>query len=392
MPTSRRFRALTVGSALVLLVAAFSLDYTVKSGDTLGRIALDHGVSVAEIAAANGISNPDLIYPGQTLKIPGSEKTHTVTFGETLGKIAIKYGSSVSILADANSISNQNLIRVGQKLIIPSGGSSGGSSGSGKSSSGGSSSGSAGSSNADYDISDRHGQKHIVQRGENLERIASQYNGITANDLARVNGIVNGVIYYGQALYLDGPGFVSSGGTKETTYKVKNGDRLGDIAHAHGVSINTLTSTNGIRNANLIRSGQVLTVPAGSAWVCPVQNASFKNDWGFPRAGGTRHHEGNDLFASRGTPVLAPVAGTVKHKTGTIGGHQFTLTGVDGITYIGSHMNEFGKSGNVAAGDVIGYVGNSGNASGSSPHLHFGMYYKGTPVNPYPSLHAHGCT
>ncbi|HET9260007.1 MAG TPA: LysM peptidoglycan-binding domain-containing protein [Acidimicrobiia bacterium] len=391
MPKFRRSRALTVGSALVLLVAAFSLDYTVKSGDTLGRIARDHDVSVAEIAAANGIDNPNLIYPGQTLKIPGKDQTHTVAFGETLGKIARKYGSSVSILVDANSISNQNLIRIGQKIIIPSGGSSGASGGSGKSSGGGSSS-SSGSTNGDYDISDRHGQKHIVKRGESLSQIASQYSGVSVDDLVRANGIVNGVIYYDQALYLEGPGFVSSGGTKETTYKVKNGDRLVDIAHAHGVSIKTLTSANGIRNANLIRAGQVLTVPAGSAWVCPVQNARFKNDWGFPRAGGTRYHEGNDLFASRGTPVLAPVTGTVKYRTGSIGGHQFTLTGVDGITYIGTHMNAFGKSGNVNAGDVIGYVGNTGNASGSSPHLHFGMYYKGTPVNPYPSLHAHGCT
>ena len=390
MPRFRRSRALTIGSALVLLVAAFSLDYTVKSGDTLGRIAHEHDVSVSEIAAANGISNPNLIYPGQTLKIPGSEKTHTVAFGETLGRIARKYGSSVSILVDTNSISNQNLIQVGQKIIIPSGGSTGGNGGSGKSSGGSSSS--AGSSDSDYDISDRNGQKHIVKRGENLTQIASQYSGVSVDDLVRANGIVNGVIYYGQALYLEGPGYVSSGGTKETSYKVKTGDRLGDIAHAHGVSINTLTSANGIRNANLIRVGQVLTVPAGNAWVCPVQNARFKNDWGFPRAGGRRFHEGNDLFASRGTPVLAPVAGTVKHKTGSIGGHQFTLTGIDGITYIGSHMNEFGKSGNVAAGDVVGYVGNTGNASGSSPHLHFGMYYKGTPVNPYPSLHAHGCT
>ena len=59
--------------------------------------------------------------------------------------------------------------------------------------------------------------------------------------------------------------------------------------------------------------------------------------------------------------------------------------------YLGSHLSEFGKSGNVNAGDVIGYIGTTGNAVGSSPHLHFGMYYKGVVINPYATLIAQGC-
>ena len=62
------------------------------------------------------------------------------------------------------------------------------------------------------------------------------------------------------------------------------------------------------------------------------------------------------------------------------------------MLYIGSHMSDFGKSGQVNAGDIIGYVGTSGNAQGTSPHLHFGMYPNGgDAVNPYPSLIANGC-
>jgi LysM repeat protein len=365
-----------VGSALVLAVALFSVDYTVQRGDTLGHIARDNDISLSELIQANNISNPNLIYPGQKLTIPGTEEVYTVAFGDTLGRIAKKYKTSVSSIASANNIPNPNIILVGQQIIIPSGGSS---------------SGPTGGSSTESTISDRSGQVHVVKRGETLARIAAQYRGVSADDIAGANGIVNGIIYAGQALYLGGPGFVASGTAGETSYRVESGDRLGDIAHDFGVAVNSLVSLNSISNPNLIRSGAVLRIPTGSTWVCPVDGASFMNDWGFPRGSGLRYHEGNDLFVSRGTPVRAPVSGTLTQKTGTIGGLQFSLDGKDGVRYIGTHMDKFAKKGKVSAGDIIGYVGNTGNAAGTSPHLHFGMYYQGTPVNPYPSLIAHGC-
>jgi LysM repeat protein len=371
-----------VGSALVLVVGLFSLDYTVERGDTLGRIAREHDVSIADLVAANGIDNPNLIYPGQRLTIPGSDEEYVVAFGDTLGRIARKYDSSVSAIASANQLNNPNLIRVGQRLLIPKGSGSSGGSRSG---------GSTPNVSTGAGVTDRTGQYHVVKRGETVAEIAAQYSGVSAQDIIKANGIVNGVIYYGSALYLSGPGYVASGSAGETTYRIVRGDSLSDIALEYGVSLSTLTSVNEISNPNLIRIGQVLTIPTGSNWVCPVSGASFKNDWGFPRGGGTRYHEGNDLFASRGTPVRAPVSGTVNFKTGSIGGKQFTLDGSDGIRYIGTHLDQFGKDGRVNAGDVVGYIGNTGNAVSTSPHLHFGMYLEGTPVNPYPSLIAHGC-
>ncbi len=375
MPKFRRSRALIFGAALVLLVATFSVDYTVKRGDTLGRIARDLGVSVSTLADVNNLANPDLIYAGQVLTIPGKGGsdgvTHVVTSGETLNRLAARYNASVSSIVSANKLSNPDLIRVGQKLVIPGG--------------------TGGSVSAGSDISDRTGQYHVVRRGETVSAIAKQYKGVSADDIIRANGIVRGVIYAGSALYLSGPGYVASGSSGSVNYTVRAGDRLGDIAHAHHVTVSTITSENNISNPNLIRSGQVLTIPSGSGWVCPVSGSSFMNDWGFPRGGGTRYHEGNDLFVSRGTPVKAPVSGTVEFKTGTVGGLQFRLMGSDGVVYIGSHMDKFGKDGSVKAGDVIGYVGNTGNAAGTPPHLHFGIYYKGTVVNPYPTLVKHGC-
>lgn len=375
MPKFRRARALIVGVALVLFIAATSVDYTVRQGDTLGRIARDHNVSVSDLASLNSLANPDFIRAGQVLTIPGqggqSDTIHVVVRGDTLGQIAAKYKASVRNIVSANKISNPNVILLGQKITIPSASNSGGRDGTG--------------------ISSRTGQYHVVRRGESVQRIASQYKGVSVDDITRANGIVNGRIYAGAALYLSGPGYVATGSAGTTKHTVRRGDRLGDIASSHGVSVSKLASQNNISNPNLIRVGQELSIPSGNNWVCPVEGASYMNDWGFPRSGGTRYHEGNDLFVGRGTPVLAPVSGTVEFVTGTIGGLQFRLMGSDGIVYIGTHMDKFGEDGNVDAGDVIGYVGNSGNAVGTRPHLHFGMYYQGTVVNPYPSLVAHGC-
>ena len=101
--------------------------YTVKSGDTLSGIASKFGTTYQKIAADNGISNPNLIYPGQVLKIKGANststvqnttKTYTVKSGDTLSGIAAKYGTTYQELAKKNGISNPNLIYPGQVLKI----------------------------------------------------------------------------------------------------------------------------------------------------------------------------------------------------------------------------------------------------------------------------------
>lgn len=381
MPENRRARAIAVGLALILLVGLFSLDYTVERGDTLGRIANELGVSVTDLVEANDIDNPNLIYPGQVLIIPGEEEpdiVHVVVRGETLARIASKYGATISQLLEANEIPNPNLIRIGQKITVPGSGST---SGSGSSSS---------SSSTDPTV--RTGRYHIVARGEKLADVAYQYSGVSADQIAAANGIVNGVIYTGTRLFLDGPSFVAEGSNGEMAYRVVRGDRLGDIAAAHDVSVKTLVDLNAISNPNLIRAGQVLTIPTGQQWTCPVDGASFFNDWGFPRGGGVRWHEGNDLFADHGSPVYAPVGGEVEQKIGSIGGNQVNLHGTDGVLYVNSHLSAFGESGTVRAGDIIGYVGTTGSARGTRPHVHFEMYRAGgVVVNPYPSLIANGC-
>lgn len=125
------------------------------------------------------------------------------------------------------------------------------------------------------------------------------------------------------------------------------------------------------------------------AWICPVQGPrAFTNDWGDPRGGGRRRHQGTDILAPRGTPVVAPVAGSARTHNSRVGGLSFYLTGADGNTYFGTHLQGYsGNTGRVAAGTVLGYVGNSGNASGGPTHLHFEIHPGGGgPVNPYPTV------
>jgi len=387
MPVDRRVRAAVVAMALTLLVAIFSVDYTVRQGDTLSEIAEDHDLSVSDLVKANKLSNPDLIRPGQILLIPTKDRTHVVARGESLSRIAAAYGTTISTLIKANKLSNPNLIYPGQNLVIP------GTTGSGSGGSGGSDGESNGPSRQPDGSYTRSGSYNIVKKGETLEGIAAKYSGVTAKEIATANGITNRVVYTGTRLFLDGPGFTATGTSGGSgSYTVQRGDRLGDIASRYGTSISKIASTNGISNVNLIRAGQRLTVPGGGKpWVCPVADASFFNDWGFPRAGGTRFHEGNDLFTTHGAPIRAPVAGTVRFKTGVLGGLQFNLIGADGVEYIGSHLSAKEREGKVNAGDVIGYVGTSGNAQGTHPHLHFGMYVGGLVVNPYPTLIANGC-
>ena len=100
--------------------------YTVKKGDTLDEIAKMFGFTWADLQAENKLTRPNLIYPGQVLKIPNAIPeapkatyvAHTVVAGDTLGKIAQKYGSTWQAIAELNGIKNPNLIYPGQALRI----------------------------------------------------------------------------------------------------------------------------------------------------------------------------------------------------------------------------------------------------------------------------------
>lgn len=162
--------------------------YTVKNGDTLSEIALEYGTTVNEIVNINNISNPNLIYPGEVIRILknstvyGSETrqtgsiTYTVKKGNTLSQIAFAYGVSVNHIVELNHIQNPNLIYPGQKLRITE------------------------SEIRTLNPLNFNNKTYVVKRGDTLWSIALRY-GVTVNYLISVNNIQNpNLIYPGQLI------------------------------------------------------------------------------------------------------------------------------------------------------------------------------------------------
>lgn len=111
----------------------------------------------------------------------------------------------------------------------------------------------------------------------------------------------------------------------------------------------------------------------------------FVDSWGFARSGG-RAHKGTDILAARGTPVVAVHDGWAAPGSNGLGGLTVWLTGDDGRSYYYAHLDSIAVGeGRVVAGQVLGAVGDSGNARGTAPHLHFEIHEPG-PVDPYAQL------
>jgi murein DD-endopeptidase MepM/ murein hydrolase activator NlpD len=130
---------------------------------------------------------------------------------------------------------------------------------------------------------------------------------------------------------------------------------------------------------------------AGFGHVPVAGQANFTDDWLNPRFTPVFHlHEGTDIFAAFNTPVRSPVEGTVRHSSGGAGGTAAYVTTKEGHELYFAHLAGYSdvKPGDsVKVGDVIGFVGDTGNAAGGAPHLHFEIHPRGFgPVNPKPYL------
>jgi peptidoglycan LD-endopeptidase LytH len=120
---------------------------------------------------------------------------------------------------------------------------------------------------------------------------------------------------------------------------------------------------------------------------CPLGLPNgFSSSWGAPRSGG-RSHQGVDMFAARGTPVVAAADGQVRVGSNGLGGLTVDLYDVAGNRYYYAHMDSTAVADGqqVVAGQIIGGAGTSGNAAGTPPHLHWQVHPGAQgPVDPYP--------
>ena len=219
---------LTVGQILEVPGSSSSASgtYTVKSGDSLWKIANEYGLTVAELKSLNGLTSDNLSV-GQVLKVSNSSgssnsssNTYTVKSGDSLWKIANGYGVTVNELKSLNDLTS-DILSIGQVLKIPS----------------------SSSSNSS-------GSTYTVKAGDSLWNIANKY-GITVDELKNLNNLTSNTLSIGQVLK------VPSGGN---TYTVKSGDSLWSIANRYGTTVDTLKSLNGL-TSNTLSIGQVLRLP-----------------------------------------------------------------------------------------------------------------------------------
>lgn len=131
---------------------------------------------------------------------------------------------------------------------------------------------------------------------------------------------------------------------------------------------------------------------ATSGFICPMTpgRTSFIDSWGFPRSGG-RRHKGTDMMAAWNETVFAVAPGTVYIRNGGLGGKIAWLIADNGTGYYYAHLSDWavGNGARVSRGQAVGYNGNSGNARGGAPHVHFEIHPggRGAPaVNPFPTL------
>ena len=151
--------------------------------------------------------------------------------------------------------------------------------------------------------------------------------------------------------------------------------------------------TIGSRLVFYVRVARLYTETADAKISMPLKDVSKKqiaNTWHALR-GSDRLHEGQDIFAPRGTPVYSATRGYV-YKVGedNLGGHTVSVIGAGGRIYYYAHLDSYAP--NIAVGDAVttrsllGYVGSTGNANGTPSHLHFGVYASDGAINPLPLL------
>lgn len=252
----------TLISLTVALSAAWATasdSHTVVRGDTLYGIANRYQVSVEALRQHNSLGST-AIRPGQEIRIPGASASgatvktsiYTVRSGDALSTIASRHGTSVTALRNLNGL-RSNLIQPGQQLRIP---------------------GNARSSESSSSV-------YTVRRGDSLSTIASRH-GTSIQALRNHNGLRSNMIKPGQNLVIPGRD-AETGASRvaaavqaaEQNHTVRRGESLWSIASRHGISINSLTSANGISERHALQPGQTLRIPTAGSRAQSVSSSAI---------------------------------------------------------------------------------------------------------------------
>lgn len=144
-----------------------------------------------------------------------------------------------------------------------------------------------------------------------------------------------------------------------------------------------------IENARRYSALLSAPTPAANSLPNPLPGRPLTDTWGAARSQG-RQHEGIDIFAARNTPIRATTRGVVLNVgPNGLGGRTVMILGPGGQRHYYAHMEKYPELERgewIEAGTVVGFVGDSGNAKGTPPHLHYGIYAGGGAINPYPLL------
>ncbi len=233
---------------------------------------------------------------------------------------------------------------------------------------------------------------YIVKKGDSIGAIAKRF-GLSVDTLVGMNG-VKSAKGLGVGVELKIPNMDG------ILYKVAKGDSLGSIAKRYKVGITDLADANDLGTAVLV-PGQSVFIPGarlpqaelkrflGESVIWPVRGAissyyGYRSD---PFSGTRRFHAAIDIVSNTGTPIKAPMDGRVADVGyNSVYGNYIILSHADGMQSLYGHLSstavKIGKT--VAQGAVIGFVGNTGYSTG--PHLHFGLFKRGSPVNPLKML------
>jgi len=363
--------------------------YTVAEGDAWFSVATAAGVTAGALLAANDADASTVLYPGDVLCLPDGAprpaptsdqascaSRYTVVNGDSWFRISRSADVSLGSLLDANDANADAVLQAGAEICLPAGAA------------------------APPPSGPACASKHTVLVGESWSGIAMSA-GLGTTALLEANSATStAVLQPGDELCLP-PGATPLATANPCVSKrtVAVGESWYVISRSTGVPIKALYAANAASASSSLHPGRSLCLPevgfgrglqSTLLEAAPVRGACrFANSWMASR--GNRLHVGVDLISPAGTAVVAAASGTITRQTkgAERSGNAWWLTTPSGTYFYYAHLSGFENGltvgSRVRAGDVIGYVGSTGNAV--SPHLHFEIHpHGGGPINPYDSI------